>query len=95
MSPNLIAIEVAYATPSRQILLAVQVPMSSNVQQAVHLSGLLTQCPEINLTQHQVGIFGEIVSLTTPVKVGDRIEIYRSLIINPKQARRLRASSKK
>lgn len=87
----MIAIEVAYAKPDQQIIIPVTIPELSTVEQAIHLSGILKQFPEINLATAKIGIFSKLISLSAIVGAGDRIEIYRPLTIDPKQARRLRA----
>lgn len=87
----MIEIELVYAKPERQTLLSLQVPEGTSVCAALELSGILQEHPEINLNTQAVGIFGEVVALETIVASGDRIEIYRPLRIDPKEARRLRA----
>jgi len=91
----MIAVEVAYALPAQQIIISLCVPPTSTVQTAIELSGILTQFPEINLNHNKVGIFGQLVALSQTVQAGDRIEIYRPLLIDPKQARFLRVRKKK
>lgn len=86
-----ILIEVAYALPDRQTLIALKVPSNTTLQQAILLSGICQQHPEIDLDNTVVGIFSTIASLQTALKAGDRVEIYRPLQIDPKQARRQRA----
>lgn len=88
---DLIHVEVAYALPKQQILLAIQIPASSSVEQAIIASGILQQYPEIDLQKNLVGIYGKQVSLSALLKNGDRIEIYRSLLQNPNAARLARA----
>ena len=61
------------------------------MRQAIQRSGIVGQFREIDLARVKVGIFGRTVSLDTPVRDGDRVEIYRSLIADPKDARRTRA----
>lgn len=83
---------VAYArSVEDQRVLSVEVPLGTTVEGAIRASGLLGACPEIDLARQKVGIFGECVPLTRLVKAGDRLEIYRPLIANPKDARRKRA----
>lgn len=84
-------IEVAYATPERQWLLVVNVPFGSTVEQAIQLSGIGERCPEIDLAEQSVGIFSQLVTLQTLVTDGDRIEIYRPLLVDPKAQRKERA----
>jgi len=84
-------VEIAYALRDRQALLALEVEEGATVGQAIQRSGILGQFPEIDLARAKVGIFGRTESLDTPVRDGDRVEIYRPLNADPKQARRERA----
>ena len=92
---NYIPIEVAYADAKKNWLISLLVEPSCTVRQGIEFSGVLAQCPVIDLAINKVGIFSRIVHLDTLVKAGDRIEIYRPLIIEPKHARRLRAEKNK
>ena len=86
--------EIVYATPKKQLLLAITLPAHCNVADAIKLSGILTQCSELEqqeVTSLNVGIFSIPCSLEREVKQGDRIEIYRPLRHDPKEARRMRA----
>jgi putative ubiquitin-RnfH superfamily antitoxin RatB of RatAB toxin-antitoxin module len=84
-------VEVAYATPSRQEVVEIPARPGSTIEQVIRESGLLERFPEIDLARNRVGIFGEIASLRDPVRDGDRVEIYRPLLADPKEARRRRA----
>lgn len=90
---NLIAIrvEVVYALRERQALLAVELEEGGTVEQVIRQSGILKAFPEIDIARSNVGIFGRPVSLDTLVRDGDRVEIYRPLIAEPRDARRRRA----
>ena len=77
-------VNVIYAQAKRQLALTVEVPEGATVQEAIEHSGVLTRCPEIDLGQQKVGIFGKVTALTTVVSDGDRVEIYRPLIADPK-----------
>ncbi|GAB60339.1 RnfH family protein [Rheinheimera nanhaiensis] len=90
-----ITVEVAYALPERQSLLTVSVSKSATVQQIIEQSGILQQFADIDLNQQKVGIWSRPVKLTDTVKAGDRIEIYRPLIADPKDLRRRRAEKAK
>lgn len=92
-SADLISVEVAYATPEKQHLLSLDVPEGSSLRQAIERSGLLEQCPEIDLDSMKVGIWGKIGKLDARLKARDRVEIYRPLKADPKEARRRRAAS--
>lgn len=88
---SLLTIEVAYARPDVQQIVTVQVPADCDIQQAIEMSGILTLFPEIDLAKQKVGVFSKMKHLADPVADGDRIEIYRPLLIDPKEARRLKA----
>lgn len=84
-------VEAAYATPARQVIRALEVQTGTTVEEVVRRSGLLGEFPEIDLGVNRVGIFGSLVNLKTLVADGDRVEIYRPLQVDPKDARRGRA----
>jgi putative ubiquitin-RnfH superfamily antitoxin RatB of RatAB toxin-antitoxin module len=88
-------VEVAYATPVRQEVIEVSVRPGATLEQVIRASGLLARFPEIDLTRQRVGIFGEIARLQDAVHDGDRVEIYRPLLADPKEVRRQRAAKKK
>lgn len=85
-------VEVVYATPARQELIEVRVPSGTTIERAIVASGILSRFPEIDLGNASVGVFGKVAGLGTQLSNGDRVEIYRPLEIDPKQARRQRAS---
>lgn len=87
---EMMTIEVAYATPEQHVIAEVSLPENSTVETAIKASGLLIRFPELKLDA--VGIFGKLCELTQPLKTGDRVEIYRSLHKDPKEARRQRAA---
>jgi len=88
MADESISIEVAYATPERQAVIALELHAGDTVEQAIEASGILGQFPEINLSQQKIGIFGQVCTLDKTVADGDRVEIYRPLLQNPMDARR-------
>ena len=90
-----IDVEVAYATPQRQITKTLTLLDGSSVEQAIRASGLLDEFPEIDLAHQRVGVFGEFVRLDECLHGGERVEIYRALIADPKETRRRRAQAKK
>lgn len=92
---DVILIEVAFALPQRQSLLSVSVPVDATVKSAIESSGILRMYPEIDLTQHKVGIWSRTVRLEDTLSAGDRIEIYRPLIADPKDMRKKRADKAK
>lgn len=88
-------VEVAYALPERQALLTISVNGPTSVEQVIQQSGILQQFPQIDLAVQKVGIWSRPVKLSEGVKDGDRIEIYRPLIADPKDLRRRRAEKAK
>ncbi|MCX7087968.1 MAG: RnfH family protein [Methylococcales bacterium] len=90
----LITIEVAYARPEAQVLIELAVPVGCTVLQAIETSGILQQNLEIDLAVNQVGIFSQPCTLQHILQAADRIEIYRALLHDPKDARRNRALKK-
>jgi putative ubiquitin-RnfH superfamily antitoxin RatB of RatAB toxin-antitoxin module len=93
--PDTITVEVAYAFPDRQELLTLRVPADTTLLEALRLSRIQARYPALDLLQISVGIFGRISDLRSSLRNGDRIEIYRPLIAEPKQIRRRRASAAK
>lgn len=91
---GLIEIEVAYAKPEEQVIITINVPQETTIEQAVELSGLLARFPEIGRSEIKAGVFGVVRKPGQAVKQGDRVEIYRPLIHDPKEARRQRALKK-
>lgn len=85
-------VEVAFAASSRQEVIEVLVLPGETIEQVIRASGVLTRFPEIDLSRHRVGIFGEAADLQDPVRDRDRVEIYRTLIADPKELRRQRAA---
>jgi len=92
MDKALIEVEVAYATPEQQVILALKIPEGATVEQTINASGLLSHFPEIALADIKVGIFGSVCKLDQSLRQADRVEIYRPLIHDPKEARRQRAA---
>lgn len=84
----MLKIEVIYATPGQQKLIELTVKSGTTIEQAIHQSGVLAEHPDIDLAKNKVGIFSQIKSLDYVLKSGDRIEIYRPLIADPKAKRR-------
>ncbi|MEK6749834.1 MAG: RnfH family protein [Pseudomonadota bacterium] len=90
-----INVEVAYARPDTQVIKPVSVDMGTQVRGVIELSGLLEQFPEIDLAHNKVGVFSKVVALDQELREGDRVEIYRPLIADPKEVRRQRAAQGK
>lgn len=91
---NTFPIEIIYALPHAQVLRKFNVLAGCTVRQALIRSEMLNQFPEIDFKRNRLGIFGKFVQLDTLLQPYDRIEIYRPLIIDPKDARRTRAKTK-
>lgn len=86
-----IEVEVVYAQPHVQTALAVRVVHGSDIGQAIIQSRIIERHPEIDLATAVTGIYGQRKPLSTVLNDGDRIEIYRTLLADPEQARRKRA----
>jgi putative ubiquitin-RnfH superfamily antitoxin RatB of RatAB toxin-antitoxin module len=89
-------VEIVYGIAAKQTCLQQSVKPGTTVLEAIQQSGMLQRWPEIDLLAlNKVGIFGKFATLDTRVNDNDRIEIYRPLDIDPKQARLLRAARSK
>lgn len=88
-------IEVAYALPNEQVILTLEGSTGITLREAVERSGITDQFPDIDLDNAKVGIFGKLAKLDTRLNPGDRVEIYRPLIADPKEMRRKRAEKGK
>lgn len=93
---EIMLVEVAYATPEKQKILEVEVPVPCTLFQAAELSGIVQEFPEIDLESSVMGVFGKRSAKPKEqtLNPGDRVEIYRPLLIDPKQARANRAAKK-
>jgi len=89
--PGDIRVEVAYALPEKQYLQRVTLSEGATVEEAINASGLLELRSDIDLAKNKVGIFSRPAKLADAVQDGDRVEIYRPLIADPKELRRKRA----
>ena len=90
-----ITVEVAYARPDEQVLIALEIEAGATLQQAIYHSGVLNRFPEIDLAASKVGVFGKLGKLDAVLRAGDRVEIYRALIADPKEVRKQRAAEGK
>ncbi len=90
-----ISVEVAYAKPDEQLILRLEVAPGTTLRQAIEQSGILDRLPEIDRTNLKVGVFGKLKKPDQVLREGDRVEIYRPLIADPKQVRRERAAAGK
>ncbi len=88
-----IAIRVAYSTREEQVIIELSVPHGTTIQEAIRRSGILNRYPDIDLRRQGVGVFGQARALDYCPRTGDRIEIYRPLVLDPKEARRKRKKS--
>ena len=89
-----IVVQVCHALPDSAFLRSLRVPAGTTIGQAVALSGLLQEMPGIDLAVNMVGIYGKKKPLDTVLHEHDRVEVYRPLQADPKEARRRRASGK-
>lgn len=92
---EMINVEVAYAREDKQVILALDVEEGTTVEQAIQQSGVLEQFPEIDLSKNKIGIFAKLCKKDASLKSGDRVEIYRPLIADPKEVRRKREAEGK
>lgn len=88
-------IEVTYALPEKQFLLSVKVKEGTTIEDAILASGILALRDDIDLKKNKIGIYSRPAKLTDLVQDGDRVEIYRPLIADPKELRRKRAEKSK
>ncbi len=86
-----IRVEVVYALPERQYLYALTLPEGSTLKHAIDACGILALRPDIDLGNNKVGIFSRPAELEDILNDGDRVEIYRPLLMDPKEWRRQRA----
>jgi putative ubiquitin-RnfH superfamily antitoxin RatB of RatAB toxin-antitoxin module len=85
-----IHVDVAYADPQMQVVRRAVVTSDATVEEAIRASGIRALLPS-GFVPAAIGIFGRAVAAAAPLRDGDRIELYRSLKIDPRQARRRRA----
>jgi putative ubiquitin-RnfH superfamily antitoxin RatB of RatAB toxin-antitoxin module len=89
-----IRIEVAYALPERQEIIALDVDEGCSLKEAIIKSGILDRFSEIDIDADATGIFGQVMPGTQILCEGDRVEIYRPLDSDPRIARRVRSKTK-
>lgn len=90
-----IRVELAYALPARQTLLAFDVPAGTTVGEAITLSGIRLLHPDLDSALVQIGIFSRFVTPDHIVDSGDRIELYRPLVADPKSSRHARVAKRR
>lgn len=79
---------IAYGLPQRQVWLTLEVPEGTTVGDAIARSGISDQFPDIDLEKQKMGIFGKLTRLDAVLEEGDRVEIYRPLVCDPKTVRK-------
>ncbi|WP_409202818.1 RnfH family protein [Vibrio sp. SS-MA-C1-2] len=92
---SLIRVEVVYPLPHQQKIFQLMVTQTSSIEEIIRKSGVLESYPEIDLSKNKLGIYSRSVKLSGSVRDGDRIEIYRPLIADPKEIRRRRIEQSK
>lgn len=90
-----IQVEVAYARADEQAIIPVEVPAGATLEQAIVQSQIQERFPEIQLKTAKVGVFGKLSKLSALLRAGDRVEIYRPLLADPKEVRKKRAAEGK
>ena len=92
---TLISVQVAFATPQTQVVIDLALQGGTSIAEAIFASGICARFPEIDPESLQAGVWGKIRSRDYLLREGDRVEIYRELKADPKDARRSRASAEK
>lgn len=90
MTKGVVEVEVVYATPERQARYPLRMNSGTTLVDAIRACGVLEDFPEIDLARNRVGIFGTAAKRAQVLRDGDRVEIYRPLSADPKEARRAR-----
>jgi len=90
-----IRIEVVYALPGGEDAVSVTLPSGATAAEAVLASGIPGRHREIDLHRHRLGVYGKVVAAGTALADGDRVEIYRPLALDPKEARRRKVLKKR
>lgn len=90
-----VSVEVVLATPKRQVLIALTVDEGATVADVIAASGIASRFPELTVSDMATGIWGKPVPGDSAVREGDRVELYRPLEIDPREARRQRALADK
>ena len=93
LTAEMMTVEVAYAEAQCQQLAEIRLPIGATVADALAASTLAARFPELDVATGEVGVWGKIVSRATALQHGDRVELYRELMIDPREARRLLAES--
>lgn len=93
MSASAPAVEVVFALPERQAVIEVPAKAGATVADVIEASGIAQRFPEVSIDSLDVGVWGRVVARSTVVQAGDRVEIYRPLELDPKEARRQLAAA--
>ena len=90
-----IEIVVAYAAgPAHELVVGLKMAANANLAEAVEASGIMLRHPEVNWAAIRLGVWGKTKRADTPIRAGDRIEVYRQLVVEPNAARLARAAKK-
>ena len=92
IAENEIPVEVACALPERQVVVALTVPVGTTAGEAVRRADMQARFPELDVAKARIGVFGRLCSPDRELVAGDRVEIYRPLLADPKEVRRKRAA---
>jgi len=92
---TMIHVEIAYAKPDEQVIIPIEVEEGTTAEQAIQQSKIQQRFSEIDLVKQKIGIFSKACKLNAVLREGDRIEIYRPLIADPKAVRKKRAAEGK
>ncbi len=92
---NTICIEVAYATPEKQLIFVIDIDKSISARDAINQSRIIDEFPEIDIDTVKIGVFGKLIPDSYQLQEKDRIEIYRPLLADPKEVRRRLAAEGK
>lgn len=84
-------VEIAFATPDEQAVIRVTLPKGTSVAEALRASAIAERFPDVDFDAASVGVWGHVVSRNRLIRDGDRIEVYRPLEREPREARRERA----
>lgn len=90
-----IQVQVACARPGKQRIRCLEVPVGTTAREAVHHAGLAAEFPEIDANAAPLGVYGRHVDDGYVLRDGDRVEVYRPLAIDPREARRQRARARR
>jgi putative ubiquitin-RnfH superfamily antitoxin RatB of RatAB toxin-antitoxin module len=90
-----VEVEVVYALPDEQVVVTVRLPPGSTIRDALEHSGISRRFPEVDFSGCRVGVFGRVRPHDSALADGDRVEIYRVLSAEPKEARRSRVRQRR